>query len=81
MSSVRPKMSSVPAARWALKGYQRTAVIPVGASATVAFVVPARELATVLADGSRTVTPGAYTIAVGGGNPRDPRVTKPAAVT
>ena len=64
----------LPMAKWALKGYQRTAVLAAGASTTLSFAVPPRELSTVMSDGSRSVTPGAYGITVGGGNPRDSRV-------
>jgi beta-glucosidase len=63
-----------PMAKWALKGYQRTAVLAAGASTALSFAVPPRELSTVMSDGSRTVTPGAYRVTVGGGNPRDSRV-------
>ena len=71
-----------PMAPWALKGYQRTDVLAAGASATLSFSIASRELSTVMNDGSRAVTPGSYTVKVGGGHPRDPRVLpKPAAAT
>jgi beta-glucosidase len=70
----RPKpASSVPTAAWALRGYQRTDVLAAGASVTLYFAVSARELSTVLVDGSRSVTAGDYTVKIGGANPRDTR--------
>ena len=70
----RPKpVSNVPMAAWALKGYQRTHVLAVGASVTLHFEINAQELSTVMHDGSRSVTAGSYTVKVGGANPRDTR--------
>ena len=70
----RPKpVGDVPVAAWALKGYQRTEPLAAGASVTLYFEVNARELSTVMNDGSRSVTAGAYSVKVGGANPRDTR--------
>ena len=71
----RPKpATSVPVAAWALKGYQRTDVLAAaGASVTLHFEVNARELSTVMSDGSRNVPAGVYRVQVGGANPRDTR--------
>lgn len=74
----RPKPpAAVPMAAWPLKGYERTELLAPGASATVRFELTRHDLSTVHSDGTRQVTPGAYTVKVGGGNPRDPRA--PAA--
>ena len=78
----RPSLTGVPMAPWPLKGYQRTAVLAPGASVTLTFSVSAHQLSTVMHDGSRTVSPGLYTVKVGGGNPRDPRLpASPVAAT
>jgi beta-glucosidase len=74
----RPKPAgNVPMSAWALKGYQRTGVLAAGASVTLHFEVNARELSTVMNNGSRSVTPGVYKVQIGGANPRDTRA--PAA--
>lgn len=78
----RPVAEGVPSAPWAFKGYQRTTVLAAGASVTLFFSISTHELSTVMNDGSRTVTPGVYTVKIGGGNPRDSRVpAKPVAST
>ena len=53
--------------RW-LAGFRRIALAP-GQRETVTFAVDARALSVVGGDGRRVVTPGAFTIAVGGGQP------------
>ena len=70
----RPKpANNVPVAAWALKGYQRTDVLAAGASVTLHFEVNARELSTVMSDGSRHVPAGVYKVQIGGANPRETR--------
>jgi beta-glucosidase len=60
--------AGAPAAiRW-LAGFRRIALAP-GQRETVTFAVDARALSVVGADGRRAVEPGAFTIAVGGGQP------------
>lgn len=76
----RPPLSGVPMAQWALRGYQRTAPLAPGASTTLHFQLGFQDLSTVQSDGSRTLTPGAYTIEVGGGHPRDTRAPATPAV-
>jgi len=53
--------------RW-LAGFRRIALAP-GQRDTVTFAVDARALSVVRADGRRVAEPGAFTIAVGGGQP------------
>jgi beta-glucosidase len=53
--------------RW-LAGFRRVALAP-GQREKVTFVVDARALSVVSADGRRVVAPGWFTIAVGGGQP------------
>jgi beta-glucosidase len=53
--------------RW-LAGFRRIALAP-GQKDKVTFAVDARALSVVGADGRRVVAPGAFTIAVGGGQP------------
>ena len=48
-------------------------LIAAGASVTLHFDVNARELSTVMSDGSRNVPAGVYNVQVGGANPRDTR--------
>ena len=76
----RPAPSSgVPLAKWALKGFQRSESLAPGASATLNFVLTFHDLSTVNSDGSRQLSAGTYNVQLGGGHPRDARVTaKPA---
>jgi len=70
--------AGVPAAAWPLRGFARTAVLAPGASATLAFALLSRDLSHVLADGSRAVSAGSYTVSVGGSGPKDTNApTKP----
>lgn len=66
-------VSGVPMAEWALKGYQRTALLEPGTNTTINFQLNFHDLSTVEADGSRVMTLGEYTVKVGGGHPRDIR--------
>ena len=65
--------TGTPAAPWPLRGFERTDVLAPGASATVTFVLRSRDLSHVLADGSRSVSKGTYTVSVGGSGPKDTR--------
>jgi hypothetical protein len=67
-------------AKWALKGFQRSSLLAPSGSTTLRFVLTRHDLSTVLADGSRIVTPGKYTVQLGGGHPRDARVPSTPAV-
>lgn len=60
-------------AKWALRGFERTTVLAPAASVTLTFSLGARDLSTVMADGSRVVAKGTYTVSIGGGSPLDPR--------
>ena len=73
----RPKSSNATAAAmmapWPLRGFGRTDILPPGATATLHFALSFNDLSTVDEEGERAVTAGAYTVQVGGGNPRDAR--------
>ncbi len=55
----------------ALKGFKRIS-LKSGASTQVEFVLEARELSSVSADGGRAVMPGKYTFSIGGSQPGAP---------
>ena len=43
----------------------------------VTLALSSHDLSTVLPNGTRVIPAGTYTVKVGGGNPRDPRVPTP----
>ncbi|MDE3106094.1 MAG: fibronectin type III-like domain-contianing protein, partial [Acidobacteriota bacterium] len=54
-----------------LRGFQRVTLAP-GASTTVRFLLDARDLSSVAADGTRSLVPGSYRLYVGGSQPGGP---------
>ena len=62
-----------------LEGFQRVMLKP-GESRRVTFTLSPRDLSEVDAQGTRSVQPGTYTVAVGGSQPKDPKAPTPAQV-
>ena len=60
-----------------LEGVQRLHLAP-GQTRHISFTLDARQLSEVDAEGARSVQAGHYSIAVGGGQPADPRLPSPA---
>ena len=63
--------------RLQLEGMQRVHLKP-GETRHLTFTLDARQLSEVDAQGTRSVQPGAYTLAIGGAQPQDPQATSPA---
>ena len=59
-----------------LEGFQRVMLRP-GESRKVSFTLSPRELSEVDGNGDRAVQPGAYVLAVGGSQPKDPKAPTP----
>ena len=59
-----------------LEDFQRVTLKP-GESRVVTFALDSRQLSEVDAQGMRSVQPGKYSIALGGGQPNDPRLQSP----
>lgn len=55
-----------------LQGFAKVS-IAAGGSSTLTFALTRRQISTVAEDGTRGVTPGTYTVTVGGSQPGDPR--------